>query len=113
MGGKQRREISGPCCVHGVCSDAGHGWWYPCDLVSQPNAMDAVGIELIHPRVYTANDAPRYPTGHIVNLSGQVGVCFLACSGIAYCKWENKQRDQGKRSNESTPNAVREFRLMC
>ncbi|RYN16393.1 hypothetical protein AA0119_g13342 [Alternaria tenuissima] len=62
--------------------------------------------------VYTANDAPRYSTGHIVNLSGQIGVFFLACCGIAYCKWDNKQRDQGKRSNGSLPNGVDGFRLM-
>jgi hypothetical protein len=112
MGSKQRRKISRPCCIYGMCSDTGHGWWHSCDLVSQSNASVAVGIKLIQRRVYTANDAPRYSTGHIVNLSGQIGVFFLACCGIAYCKWDNKQRDQGKRSNGSLPNGVDGFRLM-
>ncbi|CAN9311817.1 unnamed protein product [Alternaria alternata] len=48
---------------------------------------------------YTSQDAPRYPTGHTINLAGQICVCLLATFGIFYCKWENKQRDLGKRDH--------------
>jgi hypothetical protein len=30
---------------------------------------------------------------------GQIGVLVLSLAGIAYCKWENKQRDLGKRDH--------------
>ncbi|KAG9192181.1 adenylosuccinate synthase [Alternaria panax] len=52
-----------------------------------------------HAWTYTITDAPRYPTGHTVNLAGQICVCLLATFGIFYCKWENKQRDLGKRDH--------------
>ncbi|KAI4634379.1 hypothetical protein J4E81_003890 [Alternaria sp. BMP 2799] len=48
---------------------------------------------------YTSADAPRYPIGHTINLVGQCCVCILAIFGICYCKWENKQRDMGKRDH--------------
>ncbi|CAN9192511.1 unnamed protein product [Alternaria alternata] len=48
---------------------------------------------------YTITDAPRYPTGHTINLAGQICVCLLATFGIFYCRWENKQRDLGKRDH--------------
>lgn len=48
---------------------------------------------------YTRSDAPRYPTGHTINLAGQICVCLLAVFGIIYCKWENRQRDMGKRDH--------------
>ncbi|KAI5368769.1 hypothetical protein J4E82_010442 [Alternaria postmessia] len=72
--------------------------------------------------IYTVHDAPRYPKGHKVNLCGQIGVCLLACFGIAYCKWENKQRGLGKRDHRlinPTPAKIKnlgnrhpEFRFM-
>ncbi|KAF2714077.1 MFS general substrate transporter [Pleomassaria siparia CBS 279.74] len=48
---------------------------------------------------YVSTDGPKYHNGHTINLAGQIAVCFLAIGGIAYCKWENKQRDQGKRDH--------------
>lgn len=48
---------------------------------------------------YTTKDAPKYPTGHTINLSGQLAVLVLALAGIAYCKWENRQRELGKRDH--------------
>jgi len=48
---------------------------------------------------YRSTEAPKYPTGHTINLAGQIGVCVLALGGIAYCKWENRQRDMGKRDH--------------
>lgn len=48
---------------------------------------------------YTAKDAPKYHTGHLINLGGQIGVLCLALFGIAYCVWENKQRASGKRDH--------------
>ncbi|PSN62411.1 MFS general substrate transporter [Corynespora cassiicola Philippines] len=46
---------------------------------------------------YRTAESPKYPTGHSINLGGQIGVLVLALLGIAYCKWENRQRDLGKR----------------
>jgi adenylosuccinate synthase len=46
-----------------------------------------------------ATDGPKYPIGHTINLCGQIGVLILSVCGIAYCKWENKQRDMGKRDH--------------
>ncbi|KZM22543.1 Adenylosuccinate synthase [Ascochyta rabiei] len=48
---------------------------------------------------YTSDDAPKYHTGHTINLVGQCCVLILSCAGILYCKWENKQRDLGKRDH--------------
>lgn len=48
---------------------------------------------------YMAKDYPRYATGHTINLTGQIGVLVLSLVGIAYCKWENRQRDLGKRDH--------------
>jgi hypothetical protein len=50
-------------------------------------------------RAYVPKDFPKYHTGHTINLCGQIAVLVLACGGIAYCKWENKQRDLGKRDH--------------
>ncbi|KAH7394133.1 major facilitator superfamily domain-containing protein [Phaeosphaeria sp. MPI-PUGE-AT-0046c] len=48
---------------------------------------------------YVATDGPKYHTGHTINLCGQIGVLILSVCGIAYCKWENRQRDMGKRDH--------------
>jgi hypothetical protein len=40
-----------------------------------------------------------YPTGHTINLCGQIAVLLLATGGIVYCKWENRQRSLGKRDH--------------
>lgn len=48
---------------------------------------------------YISTDAPLYPTGHTINLVGQILVFLLACFGMFYCMWENKQRDAGKRDH--------------
>ncbi|KAF2176896.1 MFS general substrate transporter [Zopfia rhizophila CBS 207.26] len=48
---------------------------------------------------YVSREAPKYSTGHTINLSGQIAVMVLALAGIAYCKWENRQRDLGKRDH--------------
>ena len=40
---------------------------------------------------------PRYITGHSINL-GMLGLSMaLATTNILYCKWENRQRETGKR----------------
>lgn len=106
MGSQQRRRPVVSRRVYGVGSDLWHCWWHTFDLVSQLSANTPLSIKLMHYRIYTVNDAPRYFTGHMVNLSGQIGVCLLSCAAIAYCKWENKQKDLGKRNyrlNEPSP----------
>ncbi|KAF2827607.1 MFS general substrate transporter [Ophiobolus disseminans] len=70
---------------------------------------------------YISDDAPKYPTGHTINLCGQICVLILSCCGIAYCKWENRQRDLGKRDHRLNASAAQikdlgyrhpEFRLI-
>ncbi|KAL5120339.1 hypothetical protein ACEQ8H_001629 [Pleosporales sp. CAS-2024a] len=70
---------------------------------------------------YKATDGPKYHTGHTINLCGQVCVLLLAVFGIVYCKWENRQRDLGKRDHRlnGTPAQIKdlgyrhpEFRLI-
>jgi sugar phosphate permease len=46
---------------------------------------------------YTRSDAPKYNTGHTINLCGQIGAVLLAIFGIFYCMYENKARAAGKR----------------
>ncbi|KAF2641311.1 MFS general substrate transporter [Massarina eburnea CBS 473.64] len=48
---------------------------------------------------YVSTEKPKYPTGHTINLAGQLGVLVLSLAGIAYCKWENRQRERGKRDH--------------
>jgi hypothetical protein len=50
-------------------------------------------------RTYLPKDKPKYATGHTINLSGQIAVLALSLAGIAYCKWENRQRALGKRDH--------------
>ncbi|KAK3293767.1 major facilitator superfamily domain-containing protein [Chaetomium fimeti] len=46
---------------------------------------------------YTKSDAPKYSTGHSINLGGQIGAVLLAIFGIFYCMYENNARAAGKR----------------
>ena len=48
---------------------------------------------------YVRADAPKYFTGHTINLSGQIAVFFLTIFGIFYCIRENKLREAGKRDH--------------
>jgi peptidoglycan/LPS O-acetylase OafA/YrhL len=48
---------------------------------------------------YVPKDGPKYHTGHTINLVGQICVLVLACAGIVYSKWENRQREMGKRDH--------------
>ncbi|TDZ10334.1 putative transporter [Colletotrichum sidae] len=48
---------------------------------------------------YTFKDAPRYLTGHTINLVGQILAVLLAIFGIVYCIHENKARAFGRRNH--------------
>ncbi|KAL0471107.1 major facilitator superfamily domain-containing protein [Neurospora intermedia] len=48
---------------------------------------------------YVPSDAPKYHTGHTINLGGQIGVVCLSIFGILYCAWENRARAAGKRDH--------------
>ncbi|KAK2008883.1 major facilitator superfamily transporter [Colletotrichum eremochloae] len=48
---------------------------------------------------YTYKDAPKYLTGHTINLCGQGLTVLLAVFGIFYCMYENKARADGKRDH--------------
>ncbi|KAL2106130.1 hypothetical protein VUR80DRAFT_7240 [Thermomyces stellatus] len=48
---------------------------------------------------YTQSDAPEYPTGHSINLGGQIATLALSVFGILYCMRENRLRAAGKRDN--------------
>ncbi|EGS23383.1 uncharacterized protein CTHT_0000710 [Thermochaetoides thermophila DSM 1495] len=48
---------------------------------------------------YTRSDAPKYFTGHTINLAGQIATVCLAIFGILYCAYENRARAAGKRDH--------------
>ncbi|KAK1997140.1 major facilitator superfamily transporter [Colletotrichum falcatum] len=48
---------------------------------------------------YTYKDAPKYLSGHTINLCGQSLTVLLALFGILYCVYENKARAAGKRDH--------------
>ncbi|KAK1985843.1 major facilitator superfamily transporter [Colletotrichum cereale] len=48
---------------------------------------------------YTYKDAPKYFTGHTINLVGQSLTVLLSVFGIFYCMYENKARAAGKRDH--------------
>ncbi|KAL8318492.1 hypothetical protein RB597_005668 [Gaeumannomyces tritici] len=48
---------------------------------------------------YVGSDAPHFPTGHTINLVGQIIVFCLSVFGILYCLWENRVRAAGKRDH--------------
>ncbi|KAK7190225.1 hypothetical protein PSPO01_03946 [Paraphaeosphaeria sporulosa] len=46
---------------------------------------------------YLPEDAPRYTTGHAINI-GMLGLALISIAGnIWYCRWENKKRATGQR----------------
>lgn len=48
---------------------------------------------------YIAKDAPRYTTGHAINL-GTLGMCLIVTTiTMIYCKWENGKRERGERDD--------------
>jgi hypothetical protein len=44
-------------------------------------------------------DAPKYYTGHTINLGGQIAVVALTLFGILYCAHENRARAAGRRDH--------------
>ncbi|KAK4458444.1 putative MFS transporter [Cladorrhinum samala] len=48
---------------------------------------------------YIYTDAPKYHTGHTINLGGQIATFLLAVFGILYCARENRVRAAGKRDH--------------
>jgi len=47
---------------------------------------------------YLPNDAPDFVQGHAICLGGLVVAFLLAAGGVAYCRWENRQRRLGCRN---------------
>ncbi|KAE9985322.1 hypothetical protein EG328_007575 [Venturia inaequalis] len=48
---------------------------------------------------YLTKDAPKYTTGHAINIGMLCMSLMLSTILILYCKWENKQRREGKREH--------------
>jgi hypothetical protein len=48
---------------------------------------------------YISTDAPRYFTGHAINLGGQIAIVIVTVFGIFYCMYENRVRAEGKRDH--------------
>lgn len=48
---------------------------------------------------YLPSEAPAYRTGHIINLSAAVILLAVCCTTTLYLRWENKQRDMGRRDH--------------
>ncbi|KAF2490354.1 MFS general substrate transporter [Lophium mytilinum] len=51
---------------------------------------------------YLQEDAPRYYTGHAINIGMLAFSIILSTSNILYCKWENKKRETGQRDSRLT-----------
>lgn len=62
---------------------------------------------------YLPTDAPRYRKGHFINMGAEIIVCLLGVAGILYVKWENRQRNQGKRDHRlqglTTPEEIEDL----
>ncbi|KAK9465471.1 major facilitator superfamily domain-containing protein [Lipomyces arxii] len=48
---------------------------------------------------YMTKDAPKYITGHAINLGGYVMAFICVLIAVLYLNWENKMRRQGKRDH--------------
>jgi len=48
---------------------------------------------------YLPTDAPNYHKGNSINLAAMCLFFVVTIIGTVYCKWENNQRDEGKRDN--------------
>ncbi|KAI5477352.1 hypothetical protein MNV49_006494 [Pseudohyphozyma bogoriensis] len=48
---------------------------------------------------YLAKTAPRYVPGNTLNVAVTAATVFLSLAMVAYIKWENKQREEGKRDH--------------
>jgi len=46
-------------------------------------------------------DAPRFITCHSINIGAQVMVTLIGVSGIIYARWENRQRNAGRRDHRT------------
>ncbi|OAL25824.1 hypothetical protein AYO20_10379 [Fonsecaea nubica] len=46
---------------------------------------------------YLAKDAPEYTMGHSINIGAAILFCIMTTSTMLYCRWENRQREQGAR----------------
>ena len=44
-------------------------------------------------------DAPRYLTGHVINLVSGIILVVVTALATLYLRWENKQRDLGRRDH--------------
>jgi hypothetical protein len=44
-------------------------------------------------------NSPKYTTGHAINIGMLCMSLMLSTTLILYCKWENKQREEGKRDH--------------
>jgi len=47
---------------------------------------------------YLPKDGPNYKTGHYINIGSEVLATAVCVVGILYTKWENRQREEGKRN---------------
>ena len=81
--------------------DSGHHWRHRRNVrTSLLGLLSADAVTDPFSRwTYTTADAPKYFTGHTINLAGQMTVVLLSLFGIFYCSWENKQRAAGKRDH--------------
>lgn len=54
---------------------------------------------ILAPWMFLPRDAPAYRTGHAVLVSFLCGSWASAIVLWIYCRWENRQRDMGKRDH--------------
>lgn len=54
---------------------------------------------IMAPWMFLPRDGPAYRTGHAILVSFLCGSWASAVVLWAYCRWENRQRDMGKRDH--------------
>ncbi|KKA31021.1 hypothetical protein TD95_004106 [Thielaviopsis punctulata] len=52
---------------------------------------------------YVASEAPKYITGHSINLGCLCTLVILGVSMLTYMKWENRKRERGERDDRLNP----------
>ncbi|KEF54916.1 uncharacterized protein A1O9_09359 [Exophiala aquamarina CBS 119918] len=107
---------SKPAAKYGALYLASTGYYafYPMYITWAANncatgTVRAAGVGLVFtlgslagvcaPWIYLPSDAPGYRTGHAVLLSFLLGTFCTAIILRFYCKWENRQKDLGKRDH--------------
>jgi hypothetical protein len=91
LGGEQRGRTRYPLGFNSLRGHSWYCWWYPCYLVSPHKGTHS----------YTVTNVSLGHTPRKTHRDTQLATpsTCAAKSAFFYCKWENRQRDLGKRDH--------------